>query len=323
MSNYFDNKDQFLEPNVTQYGSHMVMTNVHKSSKIKYINIDTRFSDEYNYHNTENYNSTYNDNSNDAQQLYLNTSDYNITLPSRLTDVKSIYVKDFQLPLTIYNISATRGNNYFKVTDNSNNISKMLTVQDGQYDATGFKTAVNNQITTSGFNGFTYDISENKSTFTTTGGNKYTIEFNVTPNGEFDKYNFKSKLGWLMGFRNVSYKFTTNTTKKSEAFLDLTGLRYVYLAIDEFSKGNQNSFISQLPTSLINKNIIAKIGLPGTQTFGTIYKTNIYTDLLSDRRSYTGKVNIQKLNVKLLDEFGSPVNMNGMDFAFCLELEHE
>ena len=52
MSNYFDNKDNFLEPNVTQYGSHMVMTNVHKSSKTKYINIDTRFSDEYNYHNT-------------------------------------------------------------------------------------------------------------------------------------------------------------------------------------------------------------------------------------------------------------------------------
>jgi hypothetical protein len=319
MSNYFDNKDHFLEPNVTQYGSHMVMTNVHKSSKTKYINIDTRFSDEYNYHNTENYNTSYSS----AASLYSQSADYTISLPSRLTDAKSIFVKDFQVPLTIYNISATRGNNYFKVTDNSNNISKVLTVPDGQYDAASFKTAVNGQITSNGFGGFSYDTSENKSTFTTTGGNRYTIEFNVTPTGEFDKYNFKSKLGWLMGFRSVSYQFTTNVTKKSEAFLDLTGLRYLYLAVDEFNNGNQNSFVSQLPSSLINKNILAKIGLPGTQAFGTVYKTNIYTDLVSDKRSYTGKVNIQKLNIKLLDEFGSPVNLNGMDFSFCLEVEHE
>jgi hypothetical protein len=323
MSQYFDNKDNFLEPNVAQYGSHMVMTNVHKSSKTKYVNIDTRFSDEYNYHNTENYNSTYSDSPNNYQQLYSNTANYTITLPDRLTDVKNISVKDFQVVLNIYNISATRGNNYFKVTDNSNNVTRVLTVPDGQYDAAAFKSAVNDQITNAGFGGLAYDVVTNKSTLNISGFNKYTIDFSVTPTGDFDKYNIKTKMGWLMGFREMSYKFTTNTSKKSEAFLDLTGSRYLYLAIDEFSKGNQNSFISQLPTSLINKNIIAKIGLPGTQSFGTLYATNIYTELITDIRSYTGKVNIQKLNIKLLDEFGSPVNLNGTDFSFCLKVEHE
>ena len=37
---YFDNKTAFLEPTVTQYGSRMVMTNVTKPKKIKYINGD-------------------------------------------------------------------------------------------------------------------------------------------------------------------------------------------------------------------------------------------------------------------------------------------
>ena len=47
MSNYFDGKQLFTEPKVTQYGSHMVMTNVNRPLKRKYINIDTRNRDEY------------------------------------------------------------------------------------------------------------------------------------------------------------------------------------------------------------------------------------------------------------------------------------
>ena len=57
MSNF--NKNQlFMEPKTKQYGSHMVMTNVQKNSKTKYINIDTQFRDEYNYMKTSNYNIT-------------------------------------------------------------------------------------------------------------------------------------------------------------------------------------------------------------------------------------------------------------------------
>lgn len=46
-------------------------------------------------------------------------------------------------------------------------------------------------------------------------------------------------------------------------------------------------------------------------------------DLLSDVRSYTGKVDIQKLNVQLVNENGIAMNLNGADFSFCLRLEHE
>ena len=35
-------------PEVTQHGGHMIMENVKKSSKIKYLNIDSRFQEEYN-----------------------------------------------------------------------------------------------------------------------------------------------------------------------------------------------------------------------------------------------------------------------------------
>ena len=45
MSQYFDKNNLFLEPKVKQYGSHMVMSNVNKPTKTKYVNVDTKFSD--------------------------------------------------------------------------------------------------------------------------------------------------------------------------------------------------------------------------------------------------------------------------------------
>ena len=47
MSKYMDDKRMFLEPSVSQYGSRMVMTNVHKPTKKKYWNIDTQFCSDY------------------------------------------------------------------------------------------------------------------------------------------------------------------------------------------------------------------------------------------------------------------------------------
>jgi hypothetical protein len=45
--------------------------------------------------------------------------------------------------------------------------------------------------------------------------------------------------------------------------------------------------------------------------------------MVSDKREYTGKIDLQKLNVQILDEYGNPVSLNGLDFSFCMEVEHE
>ena len=43
----------------------------------------------------------------------------------------------------------------------------------------------------------------------------------------------------------------------------------------------------------------------------------------SDVRKYTGTVNLQRLQVKLVNERGVPLNLNGMDFSFCMVATHE
>jgi serine protease inhibitor ecotin len=319
MSNY--NTDLFLEPTVKQYGSHMVMTNVHKTIKTKYINIDTKFRDEY--HNNDLVN-------------------YNVTLPERINDVKKLSIKSIEIPMTTYNISSTLGNNYFKISNISLDASDMIIIPDGQYTITTLISAINSQIAqkNSYLNYLMFNINNNFSSFfrstyngASWGGNDYniTIDFAVDKEGNFDKYNFKSKLGWLLGFRNLTYDVQNNFDgdtriyTMSEAFIDLNGSKYLYLAIDEFSKSNPGSFVTPLPTSFINKSIIARITLDkSTYCFNSILPSNMYNGLLvSDVRTYSGKIDIQKLNLQLLNDFGNPISLNGIDFSLCLEVEYE
>ena len=308
MSKYFDGKSLFLEPQVNQYGSHMVMTNVTKPSKRKYINIDTKFRDDYQLYETN------------------SVANFNVTLPERITEVKNMIVCNAEIPMSFYNVSLELGNNYFKIINTATNASAMVEIPAGNYDANGLVRSINSaiQAKSSPYKNLSLTIANNHSVFDCSAGT-LKIEFDINADGSLDKFNFKRKLGWLLGFRNTTYTVINGISTISENFADLTGLRYVYLVIDEFGKGNQNSFLGPLPSSLVKKNILAKIMFNKTTfPFGTVIPANNFNGyLLTDRRSYTGKIDLQKLNVQLVDDVGNPVNLNGMDFSFCLEVEHE
>jgi len=298
MTEYYNKSDLFMEPKTQQYGNHMVMTNVHKSTKIKHISIDTKFRDDYDYTQPAN---------------------LQVVLPERVNDVYSMRVTNMEIPMSFYNISANLGNNYFKIINGGN--PTIITLDDNNYDAASLHTAINDKITLSGLS---YTVTANGRTSIVSNTTNVTIVFDIDKTGNSDKFNFKHKLGWLLGFRKQSYDITTTTTN-AECILDLTGPRYLYLAIDEFNKGNQNSFVSPLASSLINKNIIARISLDKSQYgYGSILPANTYNGLLStDKRCYTGKVDLQKMQIQLLNETGIPMNLNGYDFSFCLEAHCE
>jgi hypothetical protein len=95
--------------------------------------------------------------------------------------------------------------------------------------------------------------------------------------------------------------------------------------VDEFNnKGNQNSFVTPLSNSIINKKVIARIAL---NTYMFPYNLNAsftrFNGLTSDVRSYNGTVDIQKLNVQLLNENGTPMQLNGLDFSFLMKITYE
>jgi len=309
MSKYFDNKDSFLEPRVNQYNSHMVMTNVSQPSRKKYINIDSR-------------NLDVSGNS---------IANYTIMLPERINNVKSIMVCNAELPISYYNVSSNLGNNTFGVYDVTGGSSGSVVVSDGNYTSSTLVTEINSKLTALGnnfddlsfnvYNNFVISSVKSTSGVATTG---IDVNFAVNSSNEFDKYNFKAKLGWLLGFRDTSYNMTS-TTRTAEALPDLNGPRYLYLVVDEFTKGNQSSFLAINTKSQIQGNILARITMNKTTFgFGNILPANNFNGyLLTDRRSYNGRVDLQKLKIQLTDEYGTPIDLNGSGFSFCLEVEYE
>lgn len=318
MSQYFDNKDSFLSPIVTQHNSHMVMTNVSKPTKVKHWNIDTKFRDDYDQY-TE-------------QVTGANITQYMITLPQPINDVKSISVKNMEIPMSFYNISDALENNIIKITNIVSGISKIVVIKDNYYSIASLTSEINSELIALDLSGIVFSVVNNNARFSSIYSTGFTVEFAIKRIGgtgslniEFDKYNIKNKLGWVLGFRNIRYSLSIGSPIVSESFIDISTIRYLYLCVDEFSKGNQNSFVSPLSRSLVNKNILAKICLDyATHGFLSVLPVNDDNGLLlSDKREYNGKVNLQKLKVQLINEFGYSVDLNGMDFSFALSIEYE
>ena len=96
----------------------------------------------------------------------------------------------------------------------------------------------------------------------------------------------------------------------SEGSLDLTGPKYIYLVIDDYNNNVNNGFFSAFNSSILNKNILARLSV----------KSNIQNNLslITADRQYFGPVDIKKMQIQLLDEFGRPVDTHHMDYSFCL-----
>jgi hypothetical protein len=286
------------------------MSNVIRPIKTRYVNIDTRFRDDY-----------------DSSV----TSNYVITLPQRIQNVKSLKVTNIESPFSYYNISEDLKNNTIQFQDNTGTIT-VYTIPDGFYTPDSLATYFSNNPPNSYIS---YSQSSNFSQFIFSpdiGDGIVTmfIQFSVDDSGNFDRSDVKKKVGWLLGFRKISYFMKPSvTTITSESFIDLNGPRYMYVAIDEFTQNtSDNTFLAPLYKSIINKNIMARVCPPKypltNYTFGnSVFQTNNKDGtLLSDTRSYPS-VDLHKIRVELLDESGHNLNLNGLDFSLCLEVEYE
>ena len=304
----FSNREMFMEPRTTQYGSHMVMTNVRKTNKSKYISLDTKYRDDFSY----------------SQNI-----NYNITLPEKINEVKTMKVHSVELPGSLLNVSSSLGNNSFQLSSNGNVAT--ITVPDGQYNETGLQGIIQAQINASGVDtsDLVIDISNQDMGYVTklnSSSADISVDFSIRDGcqEQLDSQNFTTSLGWMLGFREPTLDITTVTTS-STALLNLNNPSYLYLAIDEYQTGNQNNFLTPLASSLINKNIIARISIDNTNYgFGNIMIANEGNGLLvSSEREYSSKIDLQKMNVKLIYDNGKVANLQGLDFSLVLEISHE
>ena len=253
------------------------------------------------------------------------STDFKCNIPDRLTNVISMQLSAIEFPTSYFIINESLDNNFFnyQIIDSGNVAEiKTITVQSGNYSHTELISQINDAIAANDDNiVFDVDITNlGSGTGKTIIRNHNTkiinIYFNRDRNGNYDETPLPLKFGWILGFRNNEY--IGNKDYVSEGMYDDHGSRYIYLAINDHNNNTFDTYTSVFNSSILNKNILARISLK-TPAFHILNETGM--QLVTEPRKYLGPVNISSFNVQILDEFGRVLNINNMDYSFCLNFE--
>jgi len=141
------------------------------------------------------------------------------------------------------------------------------------------------------------------------------ITKNAIPRNRYCRNPFTSKEAFIkLNTLNDHTFFIT------EGILDLSGMKYFYLVVNDYNSNVVNNGIyAAFQNSVLNNNILAKINV--AQSFFTIDDQNSLKNIVTQPREYFGPVYIQKLNVQLLNEYGDLLDLNNMDFSFGLSFK--
>lgn len=290
----------------------------------KCLTIDTRFRD--NYYSTS-------------------CSDFTFHMPLRLNKVVSMQLSAFEIPVSFYGISSSYGNNYLWISITYPNTGyddepmveeKIIIIPDGNYNAPDFIYKINELLSPKNTDGtlllpenrfsyiqFRLDITESGSG---TGKviletipsvcypiTKISLDFSRNINGIKDLNNISNRIGWNLGFTKKQYEGTSYYI--SDTIADPASIRYIYLAIDDFNNSVNDHFITAFNQSVLNPNIIARISIKGTY-FSLLMENDL--NIITEPRKYFGPVDIQKIRVRLYDDYGRNLEMNNANFSFCL-----
>lgn len=292
----------------------------------KVINIDTRF--------RNNYNSS-------------SSTDFTTNLPISLKNVKSMQLICIDLPLSYYNISEEIGNHSFLIQTKNPDKAAVIKIPSGRYatynsytngkvlSTQDIERTINNALSENGIHTditFTVDKATNRSIFaikdsgTATSPESMTIFWNVNKDGvPVQDESLQLKLGWLLGFRNAVYHSTTlptnisNVAVVSEGLCHLLCPRYLYLSINDYNNQSEN-FISVYNDSIQHKNILARLNVNEKTYANGVYSESYDTDEYK-KRIYNSLIDINRLHIKITDEYGRDVNLNHMDWSMTLGLE--
>jgi hypothetical protein len=282
----------------------------------KSLSIDTRFRD--NYYQSK-------------------SSDFTIQLPFKINRVVSMQLSSIELPISFYGISESYGNNFFYITayyreedGTLKHITKQIIISDGNYNAKDLLDKINcflNEDENIFSNLYVcLDISESGSgTGKITFAVKYEcclemlisykLDFSTDLYGNPSPIDLKTKLGWNLGFIQPIYE--GGITYNAEALIEPASIRYLYLSVEDFNNSANNQFLS-VYSKQIDSHILARISVKGTY-FSLVMENDF--NIVTEPRQYFGPVDIQRLKIRLLDDFGRVINMNHSDYSFCLNFK--
>ena len=170
------------------------------------------------------------------------------------------------------------------------------------------------------------------------------LNFEKVYNSSDFKRELRSKLGWLLGFRTPTVKLkpysemanivnedlSLNNTDlqnylitRGDAPIEIHSSKYIYLIVDDFNSNKIDNFIIDditlkgCDTNItLGGNVLAKILFDSGSEYYTVNR------LITIQRQYTGPIDISKLKISLIDEFGRILDLNKIDWSFSIKLSN-
>jgi len=281
-----------------------------------------------------------------------NPCDFLYIIPSEIKNVTSMRLASIEIPNSWYLFSNIKKNNVFEIvfnvpanfngtTANATTCSYVIEIPEGNYDSEKLQDFLNSTYfyeapTSSEYKNsylkyikFSINKYNLKSTFELINLPEQTNIDNDNICSEKDYLRFSLKFsqginqnimntfGWTIGFRSGNY-INIDESVTSEALFDGGGDRYIYVCINDFQYNTNPLNMVCFDKSIFNEDVIAKIPMVNGKLSLII---NDNSNPLAKVRRYNGPINLSRLQIKIVDHFGTIIDLNNMDFSLTLELQ--
>lgn len=271
------------------------------------------------------------------------TNNFQVSFANRFNKVESMEILEFTAPTSIKVIGESMKNNYFYIRVGIGGNLTKVTIDDfyriernilSSEDNRKFITQLNNKLSGLGLGlefKFKDDISNISNPIDTmmnrtlhvvnSTGDQVTVYFNQTPKGSEDPNCILFKtLGHMLGFRHQEVTITSGDTYITPAALDLISFKYAYLIVDDFQSNGETNIVAENVYSVpcaqnmkFGGNILAKVNYKNDANY------NVSNRIITTPRMYYGIVDVAKLRITLVNEFGDLIDTHGAEWAFTLK----
>lgn len=255
------------------------------------------------------------------------SSDFRVHLRDNLINVISMKLHDIIIPYSWYRISAEQGNNSIFIA--SSGVCCEYSLPDGNYNSIEHicnhlfsgvgptcsgnyclrQDSLTKKVTIR--SGCVCGGSGNGDILQVGSGDGPTLQVRLTCDGT----DPTRTLGWLLGFREDITALCPHHTGGGVLLIgsDIR-CRYFYLVIDDYKSIDNFNAESMNRVKFINGFILARLIIQIQDNTLSHVRFEQYT------RIYDAPCDINKLDIKLIDEWGYIVNLNGMEMSLSLEL---
>jgi len=311
-----------------------------KKTVTRIISVDTRFKDSDNTNDTNNFQITFPEKINKIEKMEL----IEFSGPTCVRIISS-HLNNNHFAITINYSDSTSTTEVVKIQDVYHIERNIITNETIET----FITNLNQQITNIGgdFAKGTFKLDHEISTYTnnpiisdrtlsfifnTIGTSKTVsnvqLNFTLDENGINDNTSIIKKLGYFLGFRSGLITLTqrqnptTDLIATATSVIDLNSFKYAYLVVDDFHNNSESTIIA---SDLKNISAVSTSLLHGGNILGKIiYRNelnyNLNNRVITSGRNYNGQIDVQKLKISLINEYGDLLDTKNLEWSFTLRV---